>query len=423
MTNGYDGSMRATASPQWHMINPSERGDTMTIDPTSVAPTTQLAPPVPTISGDLTLVPEPASELPVPPRARIRHASSRAVRILLVVLSLWIFLAAISVMKDGAAALAPSLKGSAFTDSPASALGFGWLGAMVVMSGSPIAVSALTLHDGGVVTVQQALTMLTGSRLGASFVVLVVAFAYAMRGKLDRKIRHASLSIGIFSLLLTAVVYVPALAIGLPLLGSESFRAINIAAPPEMLNFVKAATAPLVDAVEAVTPTSILFLAGLALLLVSLRLLDAALPDAAETAHLEEHRNWRNRKWVMFGLGSLVALVTMSVSVALTVLVPAVSKGYFRRRQVLPYIMGANITTLGDTLVSAYVIGNPAGVHVVLAELMSITLVTGVLLAFLYTPLTQQVVRITDTILNRKSLLVSFVTLLFTLPLMLVWAL
>ncbi len=361
-----------------------------------------------------------AQELPLPPRARVQRASSRLVRVLLVVAALWLFLSAITVMKDGAAALAPDLKGSALTDSMASSLGFGWLGAMLVMSGSPMAVTALTLHDGGVLTVSQTLTMLTGSRLGAAFVVLVVAFVYAMRGKLDQKTRHASLSIGIFSLMLTAVVYVPALGIGLPLLGSDSFRSVNIVAPASLLNIVKVATAPIVSNIEAIVPQGILFLAGLALLLVSLRLLDAALPDAAETAHLEEHRDWRNRRWLMFGIGSLVALVTMSVSVALTVLVPAVSKGYFRRRQVLPYIMGANITTLGDTLVAAYVMGNPGGVHVVLAELAGITLITGILLAFLYTPLTEQVVRTTDWILGRKQRLAVFVGVLFTVPITLI---
>ena len=52
----------------------------------------------------------------------------------------------------------------------------------------------------------------------------------------------------------------------------------------------------------------------------------------------------------MFALGCAVALVTMSVSVALTILVPLVAKNVVRREHVLPYIMGANITTLGDTM-------------------------------------------------------------------------
>ena len=56
------------------------------------------------------------------------------------------------------------------------------------------------------------------------------------------------------------------------------------------------------------------------------------------------------------------------MSVALTVLVPLASKGYVKREEAIPYIMGANITTLADTLVAAMLLGNPVAVQIVLAE-------------------------------------------------------
>ena len=84
-------------------------------------------------------------------------------------------------MKAGAQALVPTLEGSIFTDNAWSTLGLGWLGACIVLSGSPVAASALTLLDGGAIDQLQAFTMLTGSRLGAAFVVLVVGAIYAAR--------------------------------------------------------------------------------------------------------------------------------------------------------------------------------------------------------------------------------------------------
>ncbi len=107
---------------------------------------------------------------------------------------------------------------------------------------------------------------------------------------------------------------------------------------------------------------------------------------------------------------------------ALTVLVPAVAKGYFRRRQVMPYIMGANITTLGDTLLTAFLVGRLDAVHVVLAELMTITVITVVLLAFFYETLQVQVTRLTDWILDSRPRLVAFIATLFVIPLVLVIA-
>lgn len=359
-------------------------------------------------------------EIALPRRRSLRGTGRIFARACQVAAAIWLFLAAVAVMKDGAAALAPALQGSILTDSIASTLGFGWLGAMLVMSGSPVAVSALALLDGAAVDAAGAFTMLTGSRLGASFVVLMVAFIYASRGRQSGAARHASLSIGVFCLLMTAVVYIPALFIGLPLLGSGVLDAIvpvHAISPPDVIQQM---TAPVAAAIGAAVPASMLFFAGLALLLTSVKLFDRALPEADETARLEEHTDWRSRRWVMFGVGSAVALATMSVSVALTVLVPAVAKGYFRRRQVLPYIMGANIMTLGDTLLTAIIIGNPAGVQVVVAELLGTFAITFVLLAFLYKPLSERVVWTTDWILNSRRRLAVFVGVLFCAPLLLI---
>ena len=83
-------------------------------------------------------------------------------------------------------------------------------------------------------------------------------------------------------------------------------------------------------------------------------------------------------------LGCLVASLTLSVSVALTVLVPLAAKGYVKREEALPYIMGANITTLADTLVVAMLQNTPVAAQIVLAEAIGVTIVSLVILAFFY---------------------------------------
>jgi hypothetical protein len=118
----------------------------------------------------------------------------------------------------------------------------------------------------------------------------------------------------------------------------------------------------------------------------------------------------------MFFLGSLAALLTLSVSVALTALVPLASKGYIRREEALPYIAGANITTLADTLVAAMILGSPVGVQVVLAEAIGVALVTLILLALFYRPLQRAVIALDDWIVATTPRLVVFVAGLFLLP-------
>ena len=65
-------------------------------------------------------------------------------------------------MKQGATSLIPTLEGSIFTDNAWSALGVGWLGACIVLSGSPVAASSLTLLDGGAINRSESFAMLTG---------------------------------------------------------------------------------------------------------------------------------------------------------------------------------------------------------------------------------------------------------------------
>lgn len=343
-------------------------------------------------------------------------------RIFVGLLALWLFICAIAVMKEGAEPLGVLLRGSMLTDSILSTLGFGWLGAMLVMSGSPIAVASLTMLAGDAISPVQSLSMLTGSRLGASFVVLTVSYLYATRSKADREQRRASASIGIYCLMLTAIVYLPALLITVPTINSGVLDGVDLRAPGNVLDVVQTAIDPLVSLVVKIVPSTpgLLFLAGLLMLLFSIRLIDLALPDADDAAHLDEHTDWRSRKWRMFAVGSLVALVTMSVSVALTVLVPAVSKGYFRRRQVMPYIMGANITTLGDTLLTAFLVHRPEAVHVVLVELIAITIITLIWIGFFYHPLQRHITNLTDWILDSRKRLIGFVAILFITPLVLI---
>jgi Na+/phosphate symporter len=135
-----------------------------------------------------------------------------------------------------------------------------------------------------------------------------------------------------------------------------------------------------------------------------------------------EHRPhaWYRRKWPMFALGCGVCLVTLSVSVALTVLVPLVAKGYLRRANTLPYIAGANITTLADTLVAAILLGNQDAVRVVVSVTLPLIVLTLALLAFAYPLLRRACLGVAARILVSPVRLALFAAALFALPMTLI---
>ncbi len=357
-----------------------------------------------------------SSAAPVP-RARSVEGDwlALAARIAFFVVALFLFVLAIQLMKEGAKALAPSLTGSPLFSNAFSTLGAGWLGAYVVLSGSPIAAVALSLFVGGATTELQTFTMLSGSRLGAAFVVLLVGFLYALRNR--GRDRRESIGMGVLALGLTAVVYLPGMVIGYWVLRSGMLDGIRWHASDGVLSIVDYLWGPALDVLTALPGWTLLPL-GLAIVLLSFRLLDRVLPQLDGERHGSRVAEWLKRPWPMFLLGCLVAALTLSVSVALTLLVPLASRGYVRRREAIPYIMGANITTLADTLVAAMVLGSGVAVQIVLAQAIAVALVSLLLLALVYRPLVEGVLRLDDWVVASNRRLWLFVAGLFLLPAM-----
>ena len=88
----------------------------------------------------------------------------------------------------------------------------------------------------------------------------------------------------------------------------------------------------------------------------------------------------------MFAFGTLVTLMTLSVSLSVTILVPLALKGYVQRDRVIPYVMGANIATWIDTLFAALLLDSPQAFTIVLTEMMAGAAVSLFVLFFLYEP-------------------------------------
>jgi solute carrier family 34 (sodium-dependent phosphate cotransporter) len=338
-------------------------------------------------------------------------------------IALFFFVGALQLMKTGAASLDVLEPGGFLVRNPITTLGLGWLGALFVLSGSPIAATALTLVRAGEdaaaegaahFTEIQGFTMLTGSRLGAAFVVLVVAVTYALRGGEGERVKPVSTAV--LALSTTALIYIPAAFLGYAILKWEPFHNLELKFPHQFADVIDLIYGGILDRVESL-PSAVVFLGGLGVLLLSFKLIDAVMPSLDETTIGEHRLEWLRGKWQMFGLGSLVALIVMSVSVALTVLVPLVAKKYVKREDIIPYIMGANITTLGDTMLAAFALNSPAAVRIVLAEVIATTLLSVIALAFFYPQLRKGIWKFQKAIVKSKPRLAAFTMGLFLIPL------
>jgi len=329
--------------------------------------------------------------------------------------AIFLLILSIELMKRGAQSIAPRLQGTFPVDNMVSTLGLGWLGAYFVLSGSPIAISALALFGAGATTQAQTFTMIAGSRLGASFIVLLVGFLYAMRSR-NRERRRESIGMGVLALGMTAVVYVPGMFLGYGILKSGMLSGVNWAASQDVNGAIDLIWGPLTRIATDLLPGPLLFPLGLAIILLAFKALDVVLPSLDGEKHADGKGHWLTKPWPMFALGALAALLTLSVSVALTILVPLASKGYIHRKEAIPYIAGANITTLADTMVAGMLTGNPIAVQIVLAQVIAVSIITLVILAVAYRPLQRLIMALDEWIVATTPRLVFFVSALFVMP-------
>jgi Na+/phosphate symporter len=352
---------------------------------------------------------------------RYRPARAPAVRIrldkiLLFSASLFLFMLAITLMKDGARALAPLLTQSALVANVPNSLGLGWLFTYLLMSGSPVAATALTFLDAGALDATGAFAMISGSRLGASFIVLFVGFVYVMRGR-DRA---TSLSMGLLSYLVTATTCGISFFLGLFLLHQGVFDGIYLGSGVLLNSMMALIFDPLSQLLLMLLPRWLLFPLGTAIIIVSFSLFDRCLPQmSVKESQVGQVSRVVYRPLVMFLLGTLVTLISMSVSVSLSLLVPLSDRGFIRRENVIPYIMGANISTFIDTLLAAVLLENSLSFTVVWIQMVSIAAVSTLILITMYRRYEGAMLAAVAWVTARNRNLLIFMVAIFALPIIL----
>ena len=328
------------------------------------------------------------------------------------VAGLVLFALALEVTRAGAGSLAPLLA-DINVEGVTNGLGFGWLFAYIVLSGSPVAAIGVTLLSEGVFLETEAFAVIAGSRLGASFIVLAAGFVAYRFGRRSGD----GIAIGIVAMLVTFTTQGPAVALGFLALHLGWFDGVKPSAPEALLQGAEAAFGPVTDALNAVFPGLLVFVVGAAVLLLAFAVFERALPQLeGEAEGLRQRLDVLNRRPLMFLMGVIITLTTLSVAVSLTVLVPLALRGYVRREHIIPYVLGANIATFVDTLAASVLVGGDAAIAVVLAQMASITVVAGIVLTLVYRPYRAAILRTERWIAARPRRLAGFLALIVAVP-------
>jgi Na+/phosphate symporter len=180
---------------------------------------------------------------------------------------------------------------------------------------------------------------------------------------------------------------------------------------------------PVAGVAVSLLPNWAVFVLGLGVIWFSFNLFDKCLP---QTTLKESQVGWMSRlvyrPWVMFALGALITLISMSVSLSLAILVPLSARGYVRRENVIPYIMGANITTFIDTLLAAVLLDNRWSFTIVFVQMFCITVVSVVILVTSYRRYERGMLRAVDWVTARNLNLAIFMVAILMVPVLLMLA-
>ena len=338
----------------------------------------------------------------------------RGWKVLLVVASIALFVVALKLMQTGARAIAPVVREHLNVETAIGALGFGWGAAYVLLGGSPVAATAVTFFDAGQIDQTAAFGMITGSRLGAAFIVLLLGFFYVFYHHEPMR----DLRIGLLALIVTATIYLPAFVLGYGALESGLFGPLTDG--PNRLG--EALEGGLVEQVtekaKEICPPWGTFLAGLLLIMGSFKLFDLSLPNLdRDDGEIHGIRRYVYRRWPMFALGALITLLSMSVTISLGLLVPLHDRHIVHARHVVPYIMGANITTFVDTLLATMTMARGGAITIVLVEMGTVTVISLLILMFAYPRYEGAMLAAVEWVTASRFNLVVFVIALLTLPL------
>jgi len=360
-----------------------------------------------------------ASPPPTPPAQSVRTVAWRVAdvlrRVALGVAGIFFFVLGIQLMKDVVGLVGAILEGvlGRFTDTPWHALAFGWLSAYAVLSGSPVAAMALSFYATGYMSPETTFFMIMGSRLGAAFIVIVIGVVAVARGKP----REKALAMGVLSFLVTYSIYIPSILFGWLLIRLRAYEWIVIPTPTALLNAIDGFFRPIVTWVVDRAPPLLGFLLAAVAIYAGLALFDKAFGqrEVQELKSPRMHRFLRHPA-VSFALGALVTLASTSVSLSFGLLVPLYLNGYIDRREIVPYMMGANITTFIDTLIAGFLYGGGIAANIVFIEMASVTLFSLIALS-VYGPYSRAIDAAYTFIFHKDWALGLFIALLFAVPL------
>lgn len=289
-----------------------------------------------------------------------------------------LFVVAVRLLGSAADAMSSSLESwlEGVIDDPLAALGSSWMLTYLLASGSVVAGVAVTLVSSAAVSPAEGFLLVAGSRLGAAAFVVLLGMVEYLRARPRPNLRNA-IGLGFLTFIVTLTVYVPATALGYLLFDpAESWLLDVLPAGSEFDALARAdgLTERLVESVGA----PIVAVGAVVAAFFSLRLFDRFLDGVDQGKLADRLRTWLRHRSLAFASGLVLTAITTSVAISVGGAVPLFARGLIKPRHMVPYLLGAGLGAMLDTVAVAILLGSEEALAAVLVVMIGAVVVTAV---------------------------------------------
>lgn len=251
----------------------------------------------------------------------------------------------------------------AFASNPFAGLVVGIVATALIQSSSTVTSIIVGLVAGGL-PVELAVPMVMGANVGTSITNTIVSLGH-VRAKEEFKRAFSAATVHDFFNLLSVLIFLPLeIAFGLLEKFGAWFTSIFYGSGDssiKSLNFVKAATAPVVDTAKAATKSMGDQIGGIALILIGIVLIFISITWVGKllkklmVGKAKDIMHTAIGRGPLSGIfsGTIVTILVQSSSTTTSLMVPLAGSGSFKLRDIYPFTLGANIGTCVTAVLAA----------------------------------------------------------------------
>ncbi|WP_067864511.1 Na/Pi symporter [Neptuniibacter marinus] len=279
-----------------------------------------------------------------------------------------------------------------FASNPFAGLVVGIIATALIQSSSTVSSIIVGLVAGGL-PVELAVPMIMGANVGTSITNTIVSLGH-VRAKEEFKRAFSAATVHDFFNLLSVLIFLPLeIAFGLlEKIGSwlSSLFYGSGDSSIKSFNFVKTATAPVVNTVKDVTHSFGDQLGGIALILIGIGLIFIAITMVGKllkklmVGKAKDIMHTAIGRGPLSGIasGTLVTIFVQSSSTTTSLMVPLAGSGAFKLKDIYPFTLGANIGTCVTAVLAATAVTGNAQAALQIAFIHLVYNILGVVLIY-----------------------------------------